>query len=513
MRGKTSVLLISGLFIVHLTWTQVDYDKNYFRAPVDIGMYLSGNFGELRSNHFHAGIDIKTQGVTGHRVFAAAEGYISRIKIEAAGYGNTLYITHPDGYTTVYAHLESFRRDIADFVRKKQYSNQQHALNIFPGKTDWPVEKGDLVAYSGTSGYSFGPHLHFEIRDAGRQEPMNALLFGLDIEDLVAPRIFSLYAYPGDENSFACNSYDKTRLEVIHDNGNYRLESGDTIYANGRTGFGIETFDYLNGAHNRCGVYSIRMLLDDVLTYEWKMDRFSFGKARYVNSYIDFEEKIRNNKLVQKTFIEPNNKSEQYVYVEGDGMHDFSEQRCFKVKIMVYDAYMNAAELDFVVMGGSPPSNPEPEPENNHTALFSWSSTNEFSTEDLILKMPDGALYKDLKFNYSVLDNPAGGFSPVYALHNQYTPVHLACDLSIRPVKLPDDLHDKALIGMIDDEGKINAAGGEWKEGMVHTQIREFGQYTVLIDTTAPVIRFRGTGISETAIIATIKIRVINMMI
>ena len=489
MRGQTSALLISGLFIVHLAWTQAGYNKDYFRAPMDIGMYLSGNFGELRSNHFHAGIDIKTRGITGHRVFAAAEGYVSRIKIEASGYGNTLYITHPAGYVTVYAHLDRFRRDIEDYVRMKQYSNQQHALNIFPGKDEWPVAKGDLVGYSGTSGYSFGPHLHFEIRDAARQEPLNALLFGLDIEDLVAPRIFSIYVYPGDENSIAYGSYDKTRLEVTCDSGKYKLTAGDTINLNGKTGFGIEAFDYLNGAHNRCGIYCIRILVDEVLKYEWKMDRFSFAKARYVNNYIDFEEKIRNNILVQKTFIEPNNKSEQYVYVENDGIHDFSEQRYSTVKFIVFDAYMNAAELEFVVTGGSPALKPEPEPENNHAAVFSWSSPNEFSTEDFILKIPKGALYKDLKFNYSLLEKPAGGFSNVHVVHNQYTPVHLACDLGIRPVELPEELHDKALIGIINEEGEISAAGGEWKEGMVYTQIREFGQYMVLIDTTAPVIR------------------------
>jgi len=489
MRGKTSILLFSGLFIVQLTWTQVGYNRDYFRAPMDIGMYLSGNFGELRSNHFHAGIDIKTQGITGLRVYAAAEGYISRIKIEAAGYGNTLYITHPAGYTTVYAHLDRFRRDIADYVRKKQYSNQQHALNIFPGKGEWPVAKGDIVAYSGTSGYSFGPHLHFEIRDAARQEPMNAMLFGFDIEDLVAPRFFSLYVYPGDENSIACDSYDKTRLEVISDTGKYKLKAGDTINVNGNIGFGIEAFDYLNGAHNRCGIYRIRMLVDEVLKYEWKMDRFSFGKARYVNSYIDFEEKARNGKLVQKTFVEPNNKSEQYVYVENDGMHDFTEQRSYRVKFMLYDAYMNTSELEFVVKGGSPTLKPLPEPENNYAADFSWSSPNEFTTEGLNLRIPEGALYKDLKFNYSSHEKPDVAFSPVHVVHDPYTPVHLACDLGIRPVGLPEELHDKALVVIINEEGEISTAGGEWKDGMLYTQIREFGQYTVLIDTAAPVIR------------------------
>ena len=275
---RFSALFLTCLCLVQSSLTQAVFRKDYFGAPMNIDMYLSGNFGELRSNHFHAGIDIKTQGITGHRVYAASGGYISRIKIETAGYGNTLYITHPDGYTTVYAHLDRFRKDIAESMRKKQYSHEQHTLNIFPEKGEWPVEKGELVAFSGTSGYSFGPHLHFEIRDARNQEPMNVMLFGFDIEDLVAPRIFSVYMYPG-----------KTRFEVAGDSGKYFLKTGDTISAGGSVGFGIEAFDYLNGAHNRCGIYRIQMLVDDVLKYEWRMDRFPFSKARYINSYIDYD--------------------------------------------------------------------------------------------------------------------------------------------------------------------------------------------------------------------------------
>ena len=171
-------------------------------APINIPMFLSGSFGELRSNHFHSGIDIKTQGVTGHRIFASADGYVSRIKVEAAGYGNTLYITHPAGYTTVYAHLDRFREDIADYVMELQYKQEKHALNIYPEKEKWKVEKGEFIALSGSSGYSFGPHLHFEIRNAANQAPMNVLLFGFDIADDVAPRVRSVYLYSGLMDAF-----------------------------------------------------------------------------------------------------------------------------------------------------------------------------------------------------------------------------------------------------------------------------------------------------------------------
>lgn len=474
-------------------WTQADFRTDYFRAPLDIEMLLSGNFGELRSNHFHSGIDIKTRGVTGHRVFAAADGYVSRIKVEAAGYGNTLYITHPGGYTTVYAHLESFRSDISGYVRDRQYQAQQHAMNIFPGQQEWPVKKGDMIAFSGTSGYSFGPHLHFEIRDANYQVPMNALLFGFDIKDDKAPRILSLYTYPGNRSSIVNGSSDKTRLEIIQVNGTYRLAGGDTIVADGIAGFGIEAFDYLNGANNRCGIYRIRMLVDGELKYEWKMDRFPFSHARYLNSYIDYEEKIRNNKLVQKAFVDPNNKLELYRNVKNAGWIDFSEARNYPVKFILEDSYQNPSILEFSVAGGTSGSEDgdlaEDANEMHTTMKFAWPEKNEFSADGIILKIPEKALYRDLEFIYVKSEALSGAYSGLHSVHDPHTPIHLACELGIRPGGLPEELYSKALIGTVDEDGELGSAGGEWKDSMVWTQIREFGNYTVIIDTTPPRIK------------------------
>ena len=451
-------------------------------------MILSGNFGELRADHFHSGIDIKTQGTTGHRVYAAADGYVSRIKIEAAGYGHTLYITHPGGYTTVYAHLDRFRSDPARYVLNRQYSLQTHALNIYPEKDEWPVKKGELVAFSGTSGYSFGPHLHFEIRDASNQEPLNVLLFGFDIEDRIPPRIYSLYLYPGKHGGMAGGSYGKSRLEVSGGEGKYRLSKGDTVTANGDVGFGLEAFDFLNGARNRCGLYRILMLVDGELRYEWEMDRFSFSEDRYVNSYMDYGEYLRNNVKVQKTFVDPDNRLDLYRHVENSGMNDFSEARCYRIEFILEDANENSARLEFIVLGGSPRGLPQPKEETPPDAEFSCKTDNEFVRDGISLNLPSGALYTDLAFHYDSLPGPEGAFSPVYALQDRYTPLQLWCDLSIRPAGLPEVLRDKAVIALLDEENGYTSEGGEWKDGMVHTEIREFGQFTVLVDTTDPEI-------------------------
>ncbi len=488
MLAKGTVLVVLMLYTFLPSWSQASFRKNYFRAPLDIYMILSGNFGELRTNHFHSGIDIKTKGVSGHRVYASAEGYISRIKIEAGGYGNTLYITHPAGYTSVYAHLDRFRKDIEEYVRDQQYSRQQHAVNLFPGKEEWPVEKGELVAYSGTSGYSFGPHLHFEIRDASNQEPMNVLLFGFDIKDTIPPRVLSLYTYPANDNSTVDGSAGKSRFAVTGGNGKYRLASPDTIRAYGTTGFGLEAFDYLNGASNRCGLYRVRMLVDQELKYEWTMERFPFSQARYVNAYIDYEEKARNNRLVQKAFLDPNNKLGLYGRVVNKGMVDFSQARDFAVRFELEDAYRNRSELSFMVRGGFPGIVPAQDSMEITAQIFSCAEDNVFSTDDLVLSIPAGALYRDLAFRYDRLEMRNGDLSPVHCLHDPCTPLHLFCELSIRPVELPQQLRQKALIGYIDEEGEITSAGGEWAEGMITTPIRDFGRYTVLVDTIPPEI-------------------------
>lgn len=469
--------------------SQPTFRQDYFMAPINIPLFLSGSFGELRSNHFHSGIDIKTQGVSGHRVYASAEGYVSRIKVEAAGYGNTLYITHPAGYTTVYAHLEKFRQDIADYVKELQYKKERHAVDIFPEKEKWKVEKGEFIALSGSSGYSFGPHLHFEIRNASNQAPMNVLLFGFDIADDVAPRIMSVYLYPKGKQSHINGSAEKQRFNVETNSSGYILKGAQQLLVNGKISFGMEAFDYLSGARNRCGIYSIMMLIDGELKYHWEMDQFTFSESRYINTYIDYEEKQLNSRLVQKTYLAPNNHLDLYQFVDDRGIFDFSEDREYQVRFILKDAYANSTELSLLLRGGQPYDNPPPSPIHGFVRKFSWDLPNEFRTEDVVLTIPKGSLYEDLDFTYVKSDAPEGCWSSVHHIHDIYTPMHLSGELAIRADSLPENLRDKAYLGYMNgEEGHTEAAGGVWENGMVKTKIRSFGRYMVLVDTIDPVV-------------------------
>lgn len=223
-----------------------------FHSPLEIPLVLAGNFGEIRSGHFHAGIDIKTQQVEGLAVLAAESGYISRIKITHGGYGNALYITHPNGYTTVYAHLQKFNDVITQRVREKQYQDKKFTVDLFLGPTALPVQKGERIATSGNSGGSGGPHLHFEIRKTATNSPVNPLLFGFKITDTIKPIIKHVALYPMNDTSTVNGKHDTLVIAAYKKGTNYNLK-GHTPKAQGVIGVGIETIDKLNGASNRCG--------------------------------------------------------------------------------------------------------------------------------------------------------------------------------------------------------------------------------------------------------------------
>ena len=168
------LIIIPFLFFISVSMAQNSYPQDYFQSPLEIPLILSGTFAELRSNHFHSGLDIKTQQQSGLKVMAAASGFVSRIKVSHFGYGKALYITHPNGYTTVYAHLQNFNPEIDAYIKHRQYKNESYEIELFPKAGELLVNNGDIVAYSGNTGGSGGPHLHFEIRNK-QEHPMNPM--------------------------------------------------------------------------------------------------------------------------------------------------------------------------------------------------------------------------------------------------------------------------------------------------------------------------------------------------
>jgi murein DD-endopeptidase MepM/ murein hydrolase activator NlpD len=481
---KKILILIILTYISQYLPGQLPENSGYFSSPLDIGLILSGNFAEIREGHFHSGIDIKTQGVTGQKVLASADGYISRIKIESGGYGKTLYLAHPNGKTTVYAHLDRFRNDINDYVRSIQYARNLHAVNIYPGKDEWPVKKGDLIAFSGNSGYSFGPHLHFEIRNSGNQNPENVLRYGFNIKDTISPKFFSLWMYSFLPDGRGNNINGHTEIELTRTNGRFVPRQPGPLAINGPVGFGIEAYDFLNSGNNRCGLYSIELMVDDKRRFLMIMDEYSFNESRYINSFIDYGEQHTNDRNIQKLFLDPNNRLSMYEEVSNRGLIDAVEPDTHLVRIIIKDVSRNSSELTFRIISKTPAT--EPPPAMDHP--FRYDQANAFDTDGVFIRLPSFSLYTDINFSYLKETMTAPFLSDVHHICNPAVPVHSNYEIAIMPAGMHDTLKPCALIISIDEEGKTSSMGGEWKEGYLHAQVNHFGTFAVGLDTVAPSI-------------------------
>lgn len=479
----SKILLLFALFSSVITNGQ----SSYYSNPVKISMLLSGSFAELRSNHFHSGIDIKTQGGTGIAVYATADGFVSRIVVSPTGYGNALYINHPNGTTTVYGHLDSFRDDIAKYVKENQYREKSFKidLQVFPGK--FPLKKDEIIAKSGNSGSSGGPHLHFEIRETQSEEPLNPLKYDFDIKDKTPPKVFALLVAPLSETSLIKYDTRKRRFSVVFYEGKYHLKGNPIIPVYGKIGFAIEANDYFDGSWNKCGIYSMQLMVDDELYFLCQLDRFSFDESRYVNSLIDYETYINLKRRFQKTWVEPGNKLSTYNYLKGDGAFYASGNKIHQIRIQLKDSYGNTSTLEFKVE--SKPSEITQTPKT-FVEEFNYEHANEFKTNDIQLKIPEGALYKNLKFEYKTMPATPGYYSEIHLVHRNTVPLHKSADIKIKAKNLPRELESKALLVNVDDKtGKYWAAGGKFEEGWVTSKIQVFGHYAVRIDTVPPTIK------------------------
>jgi hypothetical protein len=464
------------------------FPTDYFISPLDIPIKLSGTFGELRSGHFHSGIDLKTGEMEGLPVYAIADGYVSRIKIQSGGYGKAIYITHPNGFVSVYAHLSRYNDPINSFVIKKHYENRSYELDLYPDRHDFPVKQQEIIAYSGNTGRSGGPHLHFEIRSEAYQKPINPLLFGFKVIDNQAPIINFLKIYPLGNVGLVQNKNKPVGFTPMAKGNTYSVNNGATIKASGKIYFGINTIDLFYGGVNKNGVYSISLFVDDQLHYKHVLESFSFDETRYINSLIDYQEFKTNKRHIQLAYVQPNNHLSIYQTAHDRGVLYAEEGRTYKLTFRVEDFAGNQSELTFTLEGTSMPPDELQRVLPENTVLFDFRKDNIFQNEEIVFKVPGNALYDTLTFNYKKKYIHSGHKNSVHALHSDVIPLHTWCNLSIRPEWLPEQLRNKALIAQIDYKNELKPAGGAWEKGFIHTRIREFGDYLVVIDTIQPQI-------------------------
>lgn len=467
----------------NLSLERQSYPKGVFREPLDLAPQASGSFGELRPNHFHSGTDYRTNQKEGYPVYAVADGYISRIRVQIGGGGHALYVDHPNGYTSVYMHLSRYNDKIAAFKTKKQYAEKEFAVDFILDKGLIEVKKGDVIAYSGNTGGSAGPHLHFELRNTKTEHPINAQLFGLTIPDRIPPTLTGLTLYNLDDGIFDEHT-PRQHFILNGNNGHYGLNTSAPIAVNGAFGLGVTAVDQSSVSPNKNGIYSIELLLDGVPVFNSVFESFSFEESRAINSYIDYPYYILKSRRIQKSFIEPGNRLEIYRHVVNDGIIKLKDQEVHQVLYRVKDVMGNTSTLAFAVKENPTLSIDRSRPKA--TQIFKYKDENNFKTAEIDLVLPKGSLYSDLHFVYTKGNQPTKGYSAIHHVHNRMMPLHKAYTLAIKADDmLSADLKDKALI--VDTRG--NSHGGRFDNGFVKTTTSSFGSFYITVDTIAPTIR------------------------
>lgn len=466
-----------------LTITSLTISAQDFVNPLTPPLLLSGSFAELRSNHFHSGIDIKTNNEIGKPVIAIADGYISRIKISPYGFGKVLYISHYNGYMSVYAHLSIFENDIWDYVVTEQYRQHKCTIELFPVKTKFKIHQGDTIGFSGNSGSSGGPHLHFEIRKKNNQHPVNPIKMGFDIEDSIKPVIYKLSLtsfpdYTSSQKIYSCLTKKNTDNKIQ----TYSI-SPETLKIKKPTGIAIKTYDYYNNSTNMCGINQIVMFIDGKKFFGYQLDEFSYSQKRYLNSLLDFPYYNRTKERFQRLYKQPNNQLPVYSPKDVTGKIDFTDTLIHKIKIIVTDSKKNTSMLLFYMQGPT-----SLESEKAYKGLrFPYYQVTQFENDTFSISFPENALYDNLDFTYKIsLDNKF--YSPVITICSKEIPLQKKVILSIKANQV--EAKYKSKLTIVQKAGKhFYNVGGYYKNGKVTTKTYKLGTYAISIDTTPPKIK------------------------
>ena len=459
--------------------------QNY-TSPFDFKMLLSGTFGELRNNHFHAGIDIKTEGVEGQKVRAIADGYVSRIKVSSWGYGKVIYLTHPQtGHTSVYAHLQKFSAKINDLVRQEHYKQEKFEINFYPNKKQLLIKQGEVIALSGNSGSSSGAHLHFEIRDTKTENPINPLQFEFDFLDNIPPTLRKLKIYAFDTTLI--NGYNKSKIYTISKQNNTHSINEIPII-NGSFALGVFTYDKSNNAYNKNGVYAIKLTVDSIINYEFKAEELDFNTTRYINAHMDYCEKKESKNKYHRCYKLPHNKLENYTTLVDNGIIAFNDTLTHTIDLEISDIYENKSRISFKIKSTNTPSFLQyPLPKDTINKSFKFNRINRFHTDNMNLDMKAFSLYESIMFHYETTDSVEGVFGKVHHIHYNNTPVHRYYALELKS-KVPDSLQKKVYIATTDMKDNFWYIGGEWKKTSLYAKTREFGDFCIIADTIKPEI-------------------------
>lgn len=459
----------------------------YYRAPLDLPMNLSGNYGEFRSNHFHTGYDMRIGGVVGARLYAVADGFISRISVSPGGYGNGLYIDHPNGTTSVYGHLLDFAPAIHKYVKEKQYEQRSYSVDFFLSPDVFPVRKGDFIGRAGNSGASNGPHLHFELRNSITQTTLNYSAHKLyPVPDYTPPVLNRLQLY-----SYSLQSgIPRVALIKAVDlrTASTPIPVSDTFYV------AMGAYDRMEGSPMLLSLAKYEVYLDDHKVYKYEKQDVPANHGRYLNSFVQYSQRVEFDRTLLKTWVEPGNVLNSFVESSSKGLFVVSDSLEHQLKIVLTDDYGNSSTYRYKVV--------RKVSEGKHIYPIEgkrllWALDNYYETESLRLYLPFGALGKNIDLNVESVEPSALSettfYTPLWCIGTPSEPLLKPMRLSLyAPVS--EELREKAIIVSVSKEHTLSAAGGKWNGDFLEINTYNFGNYTITVDTIPPLIvpRFSG---------------------
>jgi murein DD-endopeptidase MepM/ murein hydrolase activator NlpD len=464
-----------------------NYPKNYFIYPVEARKSLAANFGELRSNHYHMGLDCRTDQVQNKHVKAAADGYIARISIAPFGFGRAIYINHPNGLTTVYGHLNKFFPALEKYVKDKQYELESWNVNLNFEAGRFPVKQGQFIAYSGNTGGSQGPHCHFEIRDTKTDKVLNPLLFDLPIPDNVPPTIVRLAMY--DRNKSTYSQSPKT-FSLKKVGAHYTTAQNLIITNSDKISFGISANDKQTGSTNPNGIYQAIIYLDEQPLSAFQLDSISYNETRYLNAHIDYKTRAGGGPYIEHLSRLPGYPQGVYKDINGDGVIELQDENIHDVKIEVKDANGNLSTLSFKIKKGlSAGKENQVSSSYFEQKEFQPEFVNVFENENLQLYLPATILYDSVAFTHSEkTSNSPKSYSSVHSILSGLVPAQDYFTVTIKTNKPADEaIADKMLIRQ---SWKGNTSvikplrTGDWYAA----KFNAFGDFELIADDVPPVI-------------------------
>lgn len=474
LKNKIVGWTVAALVSVPMALPAQEKSVNPFISPFDFPLLLSGNFGELRANHFHGGVDFKTQGVVGKPIRCIADGYISRVTVTPGGYGQAVYITHDNGYTSVHGHLHRFMDGVQQVVEAYQYEHETFAVDLQFEADRFPLKQGEVFALAGNEGYSFGPHLHMEIRKTDTEEYIDPLQFYTDLlKDTTAPRATHVMLYPQVGKGVVNGS---SRKKIIS------LSGQSPITAWGQIAAGIKAYDYMDGTSNNYGVRSVTLLVDSVEVFRSTVDGFLPDENRMINAWTDYEEYATRNSWFMRSQILPGNTWRMLQADDEKGVVTINEERPYRFCYVLEDLYGNRRTYRFVVHG----KKQEIEPLHKGKHYLKWNQGNIVQQPGMSLVIPKGMLYEDVDLNCRVIADSLN-ISYDYQLNDKPVPLHGGCSLVIGVRNYPISDMSKYYVAR-KYKGRKSSAGGYFEDGFMFANIRELGTYSVAIDTVAPRI-------------------------